>query len=563
MPELNMIKNEIQQDCFRVSNRYLGLTKIKFLSFICKKIKFIDFQMLSQTKRISSILLSCLIVLCLPSCVHEKHAVKRPNVILIYADDLGFGDLGVYGQNKIETPNIDHLAANGMMFKQFYTGAPVCAPSRCILLTGMHSGHAAVRGNDEAGYRGDVWNYRSMALDSSLEGQSPMPDSAITIAEVLRASGYRTGLIGKWGLGYPGSESTPNKQGFEYFFGFNCQRQAHTYYPLHLWENEYRVHLKNDTIAPGTKLRLGLDTLDAKSYTMFDQTDYAPDLMFDALSNWVESVKNESFFLYWATPIPHLPLQAPKRWVDYYIKKFGDELPYTAQRAGYFPSRYPHATYAAMVSYLDENIGKLVSQLQQVGILDNTIILFTSDNGPSYTAGVDSPWFESGGPFKSDYGWGKGFLREGGIRVPFIAQWKGKIKASTVSDHMASMQDLFSTILDLTGEKGSNTINDGISLAPTLLDMGDQKTHEYLYWEYPEYGGQRAVRMGDWKVYNKDLISKGDTSLLLYHLPSDLQEQNDLAKEYPEKIAKAKQIFLNEHTPSTNPRWRFPVLDGH
>ena len=271
------------------------------------------------------IVVTCLAIF-LSSCYSGEDHVAAPNIIVIFADDLGYGELGCYGQEKIETPHIDRLATGGMRFTNFYTGAPVCAPSRCILLTGKHSGHANVRGNDEAGYRGDVWSYLAMAQDPGLEGQEAMDSAELTIAEVLQADGYRTGLIGKWGLGYPGSVSTPNKQGFDYFYGYNCQRQAHTLTPLHLWENEHRVHLNNDTVITHRRLAQGIDTLSLASYAPYeDQPDYAPSLMVDKVLSFVSDNNDaDPFFLYWATPIPHLPLQAPQQWVQHYVDKWGE-----------------------------------------------------------------------------------------------------------------------------------------------------------------------------------------------------------------------------------------------
>jgi len=260
--------------------------------------------------------------------VVENQPVK-PNIIYILADDLGYAEVGAYGQDKIETPNIDALANKGMLFTQHYSSAPVCAPARNMFLTGKHAGHAYIRSNSEWRERGDVWNYVAMAKDSTLEGQGPMPTSTITMADKLKEVGYTTGLVGKWGLGAPHTKSVPNDMGFDFFYGYNCQRQAHTYYPLHLYKNRKRVHLANDTIAPNTL------------------KDYSPDLMFDEITGFVSENTENPFFLYWATPIPHVALQAPKRWVDYYVNEFGDEKPYLAGKkpgAGYFPHKNPHAT---------------------------------------------------------------------------------------------------------------------------------------------------------------------------------------------------------------------------
>ena len=491
------------------------------------------------------------------SDAREKEKSEQPNIILILADDLGYGDLGCYGQKHIETPNIDRLASEGIRFTQHYSGAPVCAPSRCVLLTGKHSGHTYIRGNDEWGDRGDVWNYLAMLRDSTLEGQRPLPESEITFPMLLQKAGYTNGIVGKWGLGAPHTKSTPLNKGFDFFYGINCQRQAHTYYPLFLYKNDHRVYLKNDTIPPGTKLENNADPYDLKSYSRFTLNEYAPDLMFSEITGFVNEYRNKPFFLYWATPIPHAALQAPQRWVDYYVKKFGDEKPYTGDK-GYFPARYPHATYAAMISYLDEQVGLLVNQLKKLGIYDNTLIIFTSDNGPTYNGGTDSPWFESAGPFRCDFGWGKGFVHEGGIRVPMIANWPDKIKSQRTSNHISGFQDLFPTFCEISGVKTPEN-TDGISFTAELHGK-QQKPHEYLYWEFPETGGQQAVRMGKWKAVRED-IRKGKLAIQLFDLDSDLQEQHNVADQNPEIVKKMEQIMQKEHLQAENPVFRMAAID--
>lgn len=471
-----------------------------------------------------------------------------PNIIYILADDLGYGDVGAYGQIKIETPNIDALAKNGMLFTQHYSGAPVCAPARSTLLTGKHLGHSYIRGNDEWAERGNTRDYKAVIKDSTLEGQRPFPKETITLAHLLQQAGYKTGIVGKWGLGAPNTQSIPTKMGFDYFFGYNCQRQAHTYTPVHLYENDIRYHLPNDTIAPRTGLTVGADPYALESYAEYTQPVYSPTLAFDRLMGFVEQNKNHPFFLYWATPIPHVPLQAPKKWVDYYVEKFGDEKPYyfyENENGSYFPVRYPRATYAAMISYLDENIGKLVDYLKNEGLYNNTLIVFTSDNGPTYTGGADTVWFNSGGPFSSAFGRGKGFLHEGGIRVPMIAAWPDKIKAGTTTNHISAFYDILPTVCDITGVSAPKD-TDGISLLNTLTQSGQQQKHEYLYWEFPESGGQVAVRMGDWKLLWKDL-KKGNKNVELYNLETDLTEQHNIAQQHPELVAKLFEIIRKEH----------------
>lgn len=494
-------------------------------------------------------------VLLIPGCNTQK-TETRPNIIYILADDLGYGELGAYGQTKIETPNIDRLAEEGILFTRHYTGAPVSAPARSILLTGLHSGHAQVRGNDEMAERGKVWDYRAMLADSTLEGQKPMLAGTQTVATLLQDAGYKTALVGKWGLGAPHTESIPNKMGFDFFFGYNCQRIAHTYYPVHLYRNESRFPLNNDTIAPHTSLNEGADPYDQASYARFTLADYAPEVMFSEIQQFISETRNSPFFLYWATPIPHVALQAPEEWVSKYVEKFGEESPY--EGGGYFPSRYPRATYAAMVSYLDHQIGLLVEQLKELGIYENTLIIFTSDNGPSSAGGADPQWFESAHPFRSEAGYIKGQLNEGGIRVPMIASWPAKIRAGRVSDHISAFQDVLPTLCDVAGVSESYT-TDGISFLPELKGRRQQE-HEYLYWEFPESGGQQAVLIGNYKAIRKNM-HKGNTQFELYDLEKDPGEITDIAASHPEVINTVQNICLTEHTPSDNPRWKFKILN--
>ncbi|MGB5170828.1 MAG: arylsulfatase [Eudoraea sp.] len=508
---------------------------------------------------IATVLISCRDKEVSPQSISEK---QKPNIIYILADDLGYADIGAYGQMKIETPNIDALAKSGMLFTQHYTSAPVCAPARFMLLTGKHAGHAYIRSNSEWKERGDVWNYRAMAKDSTLEGQGPMPESTVTMADHFKKVGYATGIIGKWGLGAPHTQSIPNEMGFDFFYGYNCQRQAHTYYPLHLYKNRNRVLLQNDTIAPNTPFPEGADPKDPKSYANFSLTDYAPDLMFKELTNFVYANKEQPFFLYWATPIPHVALQAPQRWVDYYKNKFGEEEPYlSGGNNGYFSHMNPHAAYAAMISYLDENIGKLVQQLKDEGIYENTLIVFTSDNGPSYAGGADPVYFESAKPFDGDYGRGKGFLYEGGIRVPMIASWPNKIMSGSKSEHISVHYDMMATFADISGfEVPKDT--DGISLSPTLFSQNGQKEHEFLYWEFPSYGGQVALRMGDWKVLRQNLLNEETPTLELYNLREDPTEKQNLAALHPEILQKAADIFNNERKEPELEDFKIPLIDN-
>lgn len=509
----------------------------------------------------NSYLLSLLsIVLMLSSCgagaEQEAKEPTKPNIIYILADDLGYAELSCYGQTKIETPNIDKLAKEGIIFTQHYSGAPVCAPSRGVLMTGKHLGHSPVRGNDEWKERGDVWNYRAQLADSTLEGQKPLAAGTITLGTILQKEGYTTGCVGKWGLGAPNTDGRPLKQGFDFFCGYNCQRQAHTYYPVHLYKNDSRLYLDNDTIEPTRKLEKGADPYDMASYKNFRLKEYSGDVMFKELMGFVDDNSDKPFFMYWANPIPHAPLQAPQNWIDYYHKKFGDEEPYLGNN-GYFPTRYPKATYAAMVSYFDEQVGLLVDRLKELGVYENTIIMFTSDNGPTYNGGTNSPWFDSAKPFASEYGFGKGFVYEGGIRVPMIASWPGKIAPGGKTDHASVFYDVMPTLCEIVGTD-TPAGSDGISFLPVMLGK-EQKAHDFLYWEFPSYGGQIAVRMGDWKVILKDALKK-EPFYEVYNLKSDPTEEINIADAHPEIIQRAKEITAREHVKSVNPRWQMPIL---
>jgi len=512
-------------------------------------------------RRLINAISCCLLIGCLFAC-NTPTEKKPPNIIFILADDLGYGELGVYGQEQIETPNLDALAASGMRFTQHYTGAPVCAPARAIFMTGQHGGHCHVRGNDEWSDRGDVWNFAAMEEDPFLEGQRPLPADTITIAEVLQQQGYQTACVGKWGLGAPTTEGEPNKQGFDFFYGYNCQRQAHTYYPVHLWKNQERVMLDNQLVPPhNSPLPVDADSLDPAAYAKYNQNDYAAELMLDETLQWLDAQTDNPFFLYYASPLPHVALQAPQRWVDYYVEKFGDEEPYTGK--SYFPCRYPRATYAAMISYLDEQVGVLVKKLKEKGVYENTLIVFTSDNGPTYAGGVEAGYFDNAKPFKSEHGWGKGFVREGGIRVPTIASWPRTIEAGSTNDHISAFWDYFPTFAELAGADLPTTQHtDGISMVATLTGKGEQIKHDYLYWEFPETGGQQALRMGKWKAVilnqNRDNVDK---TMQLYDLSTDLREQNDLAPQYPELVDNIRQIMASEHTPAVIERWRIKGLD--
>lgn len=504
------------------------------------------------------LLLLCLILAAYISGCSEKET-PPPNIIYILADDLGYGDIGPYGQQKILTPNIDALARSGMIFTQHYSGSPVCAPSRYMLMTGKHPGHAYIRGNDEWGHRGEVWNYAKAVEDPNLEGQRPMPAETPTIARVLQDAGYKTGMIGKWGLGAPLSDAVPNTMGFDFFYGYNCQRQAHNLYPRHLWKNREKVWLDNEVVPPGTKLADSADLYARESYDLFYQKEYAPELMHGEALNFMRENKESPFFLYYATPIPHLPLQVPEEYVMKYVEILGDEEPYDGKR-GYFPHRYPNAAYAAMISYFDMQVGELISELKSLGLYENTLVILTSDNGPTYTGGVDAEYFNSGGIFPDTLGRTKGFVYEGGIRVPMIASWPDKIKAGTTTEHISAFWDVMPTLADLVGGQAPEGI-DGVSFLPTLVNEGMQQEREYLYWEIPEYRGQQAVRMGQWKGIRKN-IKQGNLTIELYNLNEDPAEEFDISGDYPDIVRRIEEIMDKEHNTPEIERFRMEAIDS-
>ena len=504
--------------------------------------------------KIITILIFCSLLML--GCNLEKKEEQPPNIIYFLADDLGYGEVGVYGQTKIKTPNIDALADNGIRFTQHYSGAPVCAPARYVFLTGKHTGHAFIRGNDEWDERGDVWDYEKAFLDPSLEGQRPIPNNTITLGDQLKKAGYKTCIVGKWGLGAPESSGIPGLQGFDFFYGYNCQRQAHNLYPAHLWENTEKILLNNELVAPGTKLDSLADPYNDQSYSKFNQKDYAPEKIQQKALSFIKENKDEPFFMYYASPLPHLPLQAPKDYVDKYRKVFGEEEPYIGDK-GYFPNRYPKATYAAMISYLDVQLGEIVTLLKKEGIYENTVIIFSSDNGPTYLGGVDFDYFESSKPFSNGYGRTKGFVYEGGVRVPLIASWPNHIEPGTISNHISAFYDLMPTLCDIAGIEPPDSI-DGISLKSTLFNQ-EQKQHDYLYWEFPSYNGQQAVRIGKWKGIRKNIFD-GNMEIELYNLETDIEEQVDVSSQYPKTVKEISTIMQLEHEPASNKKFKFKQL---
>lgn len=523
--------------------------------------KIVCLRWKNQNKNImipkSLLIFLCFVSVCFSFAQTKKAKAPKPNIVYILADDLGYGDLGCYGQTKIETPNIDALAKKGMLFSQHYA-MPVCAPSRYSLMTGIHSGKAYIRGNDEWEERGNVWNFKAMEENPLLEGQLPIPDSTITIAKLLKKAGYKTAMVGKWGLGAPMTAGEPNNQGFDYFYGSLCQRQDHQYYPAHLWENTFRVPLNNKVQDPNIKFPDNLNLKDAENYKRYSQTDYSPDFMLEAALEFLDASKDKPFFLYYPSPLPHASMQAPERLVNYYHKKFGEEKPFLG--GNYVPCRYPRATHAAMITLLDEQVGSIVKKLKDMGVYENTVIIFSSDNGASNEGGADCPWFDSNGPFKSEFGWGKGFLYEGGIREPLIVVWPGKVKPGTRNDLISANWDFLPTACQIANIKLPANI-DGVSFLPSLLsDNQKQEKHPFLYWEFPQYGGQQAVRLGKWKGIRMNIL-KGNLKIQLYDLDNDIQEQNDVMAKNPGILKQIEEIMEKEHHTPAVKSFRMNALE--
>lgn len=489
------------------------------------------------------VLVSVVFLFGLLACT-EVEIEKHPNVIFIMADDLGYNELGCYGQTIIHTPNIDKLAEEGMRFTQFYSGSPVCAPSRCVLLTGFHTGHAFVRDNYELG------GY----TDETEGGQLSLPEGTFTLGQLMKKQGYVTGAIGKWGLGGPASIGIPNRQGFDYFYGYLCQKQAHNYYPSHLWENEVWDTLNNTFFM--AHQRLEGDSSMPESYDKYKANDYAPDKMTEKALRFISDNKDTSFFLYLPFVVPHLAIQVPDD--DPSLSKYQELIPDTPYvgNKGYLPHATPRAAYAAMITRMDRDIGRIMQSLKDYGIDQNTLVIFTSDNGPTYgrIGGSDSEFFESNKPFSGL----KGSVYEGGLRVPFIARWPDHIAGGTESQHLASFEDVLPTFAQITGYSDSLS-TDGLSIMPSLMQE-PQPEHPYLYWEFPSYGGQVAVRFGKWKAVRKGLFKDPDAPIELYDLEQDIAEKEDLASNFPEVVDQIEMIMKTARTPSAE--FPFPALDS-
>lgn len=444
---------------------------------------------------------------------------NNPNVIFILADDLGYGDLSCYGQTKFQTPNIDKLAQQGIKFTQHYSGSSVCAPSRSTLITGQHTGHTPNRGNKR--------------VDNVEIGDWPLPENANSLAKTFKNAGYATGIFGKWGLGFPNSTGNPIAQGFDVFFGYNCQRNAHHYYPWFIHSNNDKIVLKENA---GTNKGL-----------------YVPIQIHEKALNFIEENKDQPFFLYYPSIIPHAELYAPEEYMEKFRGKFlpeksyegvGPEKKWGYRKGAYGPQPEAHAAFAAMITLLDDQVGEIVQKLEELNISENTIIVFTSDNGAHVEGGADPEYFNSTAGFRGH----KRDLYEGGIRAPLIVKWPGEIMPGTVTNHISAFWDFLPTFADVIGEDTPENV-DGISMLPTLTGKGKQKEHKYLYWEFHEKGGRQAVCMGDWKgvKYN---VKSDSARIELYNLQSDPFETTNVADANPRVVKKIDQILQTARTES-------------
>ncbi len=441
---------------------------------------------------------------------------KNPNIIFILADDLGYADLSCMGQTKFSTPNIDSLASQGMIFTQHYSGSSVSAPSRSCLITGQHTGHTVIRGNKEL----------------PVEGQHPIPANTYTIFKMLKDKGYKTSVFGKWGLGAPHTEGAPENQNVDVFFGYNCQRQAHNYYPYHLWDNDEKIVLEGNVGK--------------------NENEYAPYLIHDEALDFLRDNKDTTFFMWYTSVLPHAELKVPRQELELFVgnPEFEDEKSYQGcdggeyyKNGGYGSQQYTHAAFAAMVSLLDRQIGEICRTLDSLGIADNTMIIFTSDNGPHQEGGADPDFFDGNGELRGY----KRDLYEGGIRVPFIVKWNDVVKENYKSNHVSTFWDFMPTVAEIVGAKLPDNL-DGISFLRELKGEGGQRKHDYLYWEFHENNGRQAIRKGDWKAVRYDV--RNDGKIELYDLTKDVSEQSDLAEQYPDLVAEFDSLMKVSRTES-------------
>ena len=466
---------------------------------------------------------------------------RKPNVIYVYFDDLGYGELGCYGQQKIRTPNIDRLAAEGLRFTRHYTTFPVSAPARCGLMTGKHSGHTAIRGNYEFGGH----------TPDEEGGNMPLPEGTMTIARIMQQAGYATAGIGKWGLGLWNTSGNPLRHGFDYFYGYLDQKHAQNHYPEHLWENGNRVPLNNKPIPLHSKFNLPGDTPD-EVFDAFTGADYSIDRMAGKTLEYIRENKDKPFFLYLPYTLPHLGLQCGKEAVAEYIGKFPEETPFL--KGNYVPCKHPLSTYAAMITYADAQVGKIMALLKELGLEENTILMVSSDNGTTTDqGGVNAAYFDSTGGLRGR----KRDLYEGGIRIPFIVRWPGIVPAGSTSGLVCAQYDMFATLCELTGVQSDWPI-DGISILPTLLGKPEkQQSRDYLYFEFAERSGQIAIiKDGRWKGVKSDMHA-GPGKWEVFDLLEDNGETTDLSASHAEMIASFETIIKREHWQPTLREWEF------
>lgn len=480
--------------------------------------------------------------------INRTKAEERPNIVFIMADDLGYGDVGCYGQEKIKTPNIDRLAAEGIRFTQHYTGAPVCAPARCVLMTGQHLGHAEIRGNRDSG-NGRIF-----------PGQYPITDQVVTIAEVLKSAGYATGGFGKWGLGPSNTSGSPMKQGFDRFYGYNCQRNAHSFYPPFL-DNDEKEQRINSFPIPGHHRQPEGEVL-AETYRA---KNYAPDLILNQALKFVDANRDKPFFLYLPFVEPHVAMQPPQEWLDRYPKEWDEELGAYRGQNGYLPHPRPRAAYASMISDLDEHVGTILKRLEDHGLAEKTIVIFTSDNGPTHPSrdknfhvgGAACTFFNSNDGMKGY----KGSCYEGGIRIPCVVRWPGTTKPNTTCDLPSYFPDWFPTLMNIGGgQKPSGQQLDGIDLTAALQGKPGPERTEPMIWDFAGYGGIVAIRVGKWKaVRTKVKRKKNPGAWQLYDVEADRNETKDLAAENPEVVERLEKAFLKTRT--VEPDFPSPLYD--
>ena len=480
-----------------------------------------------------------LIGLTVSACAPEENE-RPPNIIYMLADDLGYGEVGAYGQSLIRTPNLDALAAEGIRFTQHYSGSPVCAPSRATLLTGLSTLRSQIRDNFEVG------GYP----DPDELGQMPLDSGTYTIGTMLQDAGYVTGAIGKWGLGGRESLGQPRFQGFDYFFGYLDQQLAHNFYPTHLWRNGERVELDNEYFHPHQEFD-GTDPTDPEQYRQYQGNEYSLDVMADDALRFLDEHADRPFFLYLPFTIPHVALQVPDSSLVEYEGVFEEE-PYLGDPT-YLPHYRPLSAYAGMITRMDAHIGRILDRLDELGLTENTVVMFTSDNGTTYTGGVDAEFFESTAGLRGL----KGSLYEGGIRVPLIARWPGHIQPGSVSDHVSAFWDMMPTFADIAGAEAPSDL-DGVSILPALL--GDNADAERpLYWEYHGlWNGAQAVRIGKWKGVRLGGHDDPGAPIELYDLLGDPFETTDVAGQHPDVVARVRQV-MESRTPSDYEPWNFAI----